>query len=180
MVKWEVEQSYIISQLPSLQPSLESFLSLLFIQEIQQSERKSEQVREHSLLSFSPLPFSSVLFIFLFLYTEEETEIIFNTLTDSMKFSSEFCSQYISIASKKGTEQSKVSTLDAFLDLVRNMFPANLVQACFASIETTYKEVPAKPGAAKSEKILFHSHFLLSEQKIHCFHSLQFTSFVMQ
>ncbi|XP_054706096.1 excitatory amino acid transporter-like [Uloborus diversus] len=42
-----------------------------------------------------------------------------------------------------GTEEKKVSTLDAFLDLIRNMFPENLLQACFQQVETSYsKEKP--------------------------------------
>ncbi|CAN8022811.1 unnamed protein product [Ixodes persulcatus] len=44
-----------------------------------------------------------------------------------------------------GTEDKKVSTLDAFLDLVRNMFPENLLQACFQQVETTYVKEKAKP-----------------------------------
>lgn len=44
-----------------------------------------------------------------------------------------------------GTEDKKVSTLDAFLDLVRNMFPENLLQACFQQVETTYVQAVAKP-----------------------------------
>ncbi|XP_035215700.1 excitatory amino acid transporter-like [Stegodyphus dumicola] len=42
-----------------------------------------------------------------------------------------------------GTEEKTVSTLDAFLDLIRNMFPENLLQACFQQVETSYsKEKP--------------------------------------
>nr|CAD7592472.1 unnamed protein product [Timema genevievae] len=35
-----------------------------------------------------------------------------------------------------------VSTLDAILDIVRNLFPDNLMQACFQQVQTTYKKVP--------------------------------------
>ena len=53
-----------------------------------------------------------------------------------------------------GSDEKKVSTLDAFLDLIRNMFPENLMQACFASIETTYKEVIVKVPKKGNE----HTH----------------------
>nr|CAD7256438.1 unnamed protein product [Timema shepardi] len=42
-----------------------------------------------------------------------------------------------------------VSTLDAILDIVRNLFPDNLMQACFQQVQTTYKKVP--------QALVFHS-----------------------
>ncbi|XP_040265418.1 excitatory amino acid transporter 2 [Bufo bufo] len=41
----------------------------------------------------------------------------------------------------KGQENDEVSSLDAFLDLIRNLFPDNLVQACFQQIQTVSKKV---------------------------------------
>ncbi|KAM9298898.1 excitatory amino acid transporter 2-like [Gastrophryne carolinensis] len=48
----------------------------------------------------------------------------------------------ISISSKN----EEVSSIDAFLDLIRNLFPENLVQACFQQIQTVSKKVPAPPS----------------------------------
>ncbi|XP_077319052.1 excitatory amino acid transporter 2 isoform X1 [Lithobates pipiens] len=41
----------------------------------------------------------------------------------------------------KGQENDEVSSLDAFFDLIRNLFPENLVQACFQQIQTVTKKV---------------------------------------
>ncbi|XP_075531837.1 excitatory amino acid transporter-like [Dermacentor variabilis] len=53
-----------------------------------------------------------------------------------------------------GTEDKKVSTLDAFLDLVRNMFPENLLQACFQQVETTYVKEKPKPRFIHPDEVL--------------------------
>ncbi|XP_037539330.1 excitatory amino acid transporter 2 isoform X1 [Nematolebias whitei] len=41
----------------------------------------------------------------------------------------------------EGEENEDVSSLDAFFDLIRNLFPENLVQACFQQIQTVTKKV---------------------------------------
>eukprot|EP00079_Xenopus_tropicalis_P037457 XP_017951228.1 PREDICTED: excitatory amino acid transporter 2-like [Xenopus tropicalis] len=48
----------------------------------------------------------------------------------------------VSISSKN----EEVSSIDAFLDLIRNLFPENLVQACFQQISTVSKKVPVAPS----------------------------------
>ncbi|KAJ8031400.1 Excitatory amino acid transporter 2 [Holothuria leucospilota] len=39
-----------------------------------------------------------------------------------------------------GDQESELTTLDTFLDLIRNVFPNNLVQACFQQTQTYYEE----------------------------------------
>uniref|UniRef100_A0A3Q3WGE1 Amino acid transporter n=1 Tax=Mola mola TaxID=94237 RepID=A0A3Q3WGE1_MOLML len=47
----------------------------------------------------------------------------------------------------------EVSSLDAFLDLIRNLFPENLVQACFQQVQTVLKGVP-EPAPNQTQPIL--------------------------
>uniref|UniRef100_A0A8C9R169 Amino acid transporter n=2 Tax=Scleropages formosus TaxID=113540 RepID=A0A8C9R169_SCLFO len=54
----------------------------------------------------------------------------------------------VSMASKN----QEVSSLDAFLDLIRNLFPENLVQACFQQVQTVIKKV-AMPIQNQTEPV---------------------------
>uniref|UniRef100_A0A672PKY9 Amino acid transporter n=1 Tax=Sinocyclocheilus grahami TaxID=75366 RepID=A0A672PKY9_SINGR len=45
----------------------------------------------------------------------------------------------------EGAVNDEVSSLDAFFDLIRNLFPENLVQACFQQIQTVVKKVEVQP-----------------------------------
>ncbi|XP_069765144.1 excitatory amino acid transporter 2-like [Narcine bancroftii] len=48
----------------------------------------------------------------------------------------------------------EVSSLDAFMDLIRNLFPENLVQACFQQVQTVLKKVPISlPEEVKSDNL---------------------------
>ncbi|XP_032451771.1 excitatory amino acid transporter isoform X1 [Nasonia vitripennis] len=42
------------------------------------------------------------------------------------------------IVAQGAGDEAKVSSLDAILDIIRNMVPENLVQACFQQVQTTY------------------------------------------
>ncbi|KAM4652812.1 excitatory amino acid transporter 2-like [Discoglossus pictus] len=44
------------------------------------------------------------------------------------------------------SKNEEVSSIDAFLDLIRNLFPENLVQACFQQVQTVSKKVPVPPS----------------------------------
>lgn len=60
------------------------------------------------------------------------------------------------VAAVVKAEETKVSTVDAILDIIRNMVPENLVQACFQQVQTSYvkKKVVMIGSANQSEYIL--------------------------
>lgn len=45
----------------------------------------------------------------------------------------------------EGKKNDEVSSLDAFFDLIRNLFPENLVQACCQQIQTVTNKVEVTP-----------------------------------
>merc|ERR1719427_742424 len=45
------------------------------------------------------------------------------------------------LITKSGEEKRKVRAIDSLFDLIRNMFPENLIQACFAQLTTGVKTI---------------------------------------
>ncbi|XP_014476899.1 PREDICTED: excitatory amino acid transporter-like [Dinoponera quadriceps] len=59
------------------------------------------------------------------------------------------------VAAVVKAEETKVSTVDAILDIIRNMVPENLVQACFQQVQTSYvKKKVVVIGSNQSEYIV--------------------------
>ncbi|KAJ8399931.1 hypothetical protein AAFF_G00406610 [Aldrovandia affinis] len=52
-----------------------------------------------------------------------------------------------------GPKNQEVSSIDAFLDLIRNLFPDNLVQACFQQVQTVVKKISV-PVQNQTEPII--------------------------
>ncbi|XP_034040536.1 excitatory amino acid transporter 2-like isoform X2 [Thalassophryne amazonica] len=57
----------------------------------------------------------------------------------------------------QGRKNDDVSSLDAFFDLIRNLFPENLVQACFQQVQTIVSAVPTNRTNGPTQLILKRS-----------------------
>ncbi|XP_068947193.1 excitatory amino acid transporter 2 [Petaurus breviceps papuanus] len=64
-----------------------------------------------------------------------------------------------------GKKNDEVSSLDAFLDLIRNLFPENLVQACFQQIQTVTKKVMVTPKPSEEANATSSMISLLNDTK---------------
>ncbi|MBN3300878.1 EAA2 protein, partial [Amia calva] len=62
----------------------------------------------------------------------------------------------------EGNKNDEVSSLDAFFDLIRNLFPENLVQACFQQIQTVTKKVQVVPDYIEEDTNSTMDDFLLN------------------
>ncbi|NWR75912.1 EAA2 protein, partial [Centropus unirufus] len=66
----------------------------------------------------------------------------------------------------QGKKNDEVSSLDAFLDLIRNLFPENLVQACFQQIQTVTKKVLVPPPIEELPNVT-DSAFSVMNETVH-------------
>uniref|UniRef100_A0A8C3RLY9 Amino acid transporter n=1 Tax=Chelydra serpentina TaxID=8475 RepID=A0A8C3RLY9_CHESE len=66
----------------------------------------------------------------------------------------------------EGKKNDEVSSLDAFLDLIRNLFPENLVQACFQQIQTVTKKVLVPPQTEEPPNVTDSVFALMNETMI--------------
>ncbi|KAI1904013.1 hypothetical protein AGOR_G00001320 [Albula goreensis] len=80
----------------------------------------------------------------------------------------------------EGAKNDEVSSLDAAFDLIRNLFPENLVQACFQQIQTVTKRVELVPEPkdvnASMEDLLLNATMATPEPQYIIKKSLQFKS----
>ncbi|NXS95602.1 EAA2 protein, partial [Jacana jacana] len=63
----------------------------------------------------------------------------------------------------QGKKNDEVSSLDAFLDLIRNLFPENLVQACFQQIQTVTKKVLVPPPIEEPPNVTDAAFAIMNE-----------------
>ncbi|XP_008104150.1 excitatory amino acid transporter 2 [Anolis carolinensis] len=66
----------------------------------------------------------------------------------------------------EGKKNDEVSSLDAFLDLIRNLFPENLVQACFQQIQTVTKKVIVPQEIEEPDNVTDSIFAMLNETEV--------------
>ncbi|XP_077178290.1 excitatory amino acid transporter 2 [Paroedura picta] len=66
----------------------------------------------------------------------------------------------------EGKKNDEVSSLDAFLDLIRNLFPENLVQACFQQIQTVTKKVLVPQESEEPDNVTESIFAMMNETEV--------------